>query len=68
MTDYRNLSNWEKAKVDKMINDTIEPKHHVNTHNGFEWDEPDLTLKRVHAGHCCADCLMVYYNCLCSHD
>lgn len=68
MTDYRKLSDFEKAKIDKKIADEIEPKHHVNEYNGFEYDEPDHTLESVHNGDYCADCWMIWYNCLCSHE
>jgi hypothetical protein len=68
MTDYRELSNFEKNKVDNKIKESIEPKHHINKNNGFEWDEPSYTLSRVHEGDSCAECYCVWYNCLCSHD
>lgn len=68
MTDYRELSDFEKAKVDRKIMEEIEPKHHKNENNGFEWDEPIYTKTAVHKGHYCADCWMIYYNCLCGHD
>jgi hypothetical protein len=68
MTDYRDLSEWEKQKVDKMIVETVEPGHRINKHNGFEWDEPEYTLQGVHSGYNCAICLMSYYTCLCSHE
>jgi len=68
MTDYRKLSTVEKAKVDKKIIEEIEEEHCINEHNGFEWDEPQSTLEEVHAGRYCAECWMIYYNCLCSHE
>ena len=68
MKDYRKLSDWEKNKVDKLVIDEIEPKHHINKHSGFEWDEPDYTLNQIHEGNYCAECWHIYYNCLCSHD
>ena len=68
MTDYRDLSEWQKAKVDKMIIEEVEPGHKVNEHNGFEWDEPQYTLNSVHLGYTCAVCLMASHNCLCSHS
>ncbi len=68
MTDYRNLTDWAKALVDKEILERIEPGHHINKNNGYEWDEPEHTLHQVHAGDVCANCFMIFYNCLCSHD
>lgn len=68
MKDYRKLSDWEKTKVDEMIVNSVEPGLHVNIHSKHEWIEPDDTLRQVHSGYVCAECLMVYYNCLCSHD
>ena len=68
MTDYRELSDFEKAKVDKQVNEEIEPKHHKNTSNDFEYDEPSYTLSRIHAGDYCAECWSSFYNCVCSHD
>lgn len=68
MTDYRNLSDFEKAKVDKAIAEEIEPKHHVNKYNGFEYDEPEWTLSNVKRGNYCAECWAAYHNCVCSHD
>lgn len=68
MTDYRELSDFHKTRVDKKIHEEIEPGHRINKHNGYEWDEPDNTLARVHAGDYCAECWCVYYNCSCSHD
>jgi len=68
MTDYRELSQFEKDRIDKKILETVEPGHCRNEFNGFEWDEPEYTLNSVHEGDTCAECLMVYYNCLCSHD
>ncbi len=67
MTDYRELSEFEKAKVDKLIFENIQPKKHTNECNGFTWVEPQWTLSNVHRGDYCADCWMIYYNCLCSH-
>ena len=67
MTDYRELSQFHKDRIDKMILEVVEPGHCINKHNGFEWDEPQTTLDAVHRGYYCAECLMVYYNCLCSH-
>ena len=68
MTDYRKLSPWHQQKVDKFILENVEPGHFKNDYNGFEWDEPEDTLQRVHSGTVCADCLMIYYNCLCAHS
>jgi len=68
MKDYRELSDWGKAKVDKAIIDEIEPKHHINKSNGFEWDEPEYTRNEIHNGNYCAECWMIYYNCLCGHE
>lgn len=68
MTDYRELSDFDKAKVDKAIVAEIEPKHHKNERNGFEYDEPAYTLKEVHSGDYCAVCWRSFYNCLCGHD
>jgi len=68
MTDYRELSEWKKKKVDEMIVAEIEPGEHINKHNNFKWTEPDSTLREVHNGEKCAECLMIYYNCLCSHN
>ena len=68
MTDYRELSEWKQKKVDEAIINEIEPKHHINEYNGYEWDEPQGTLDDVHNGQACAICWNVYYNCLCSHD
>lgn len=68
MKDYRTLSDWEKSKVDEMIVNEVEPGLHKNENNGFEWTEPDDTLRQVHIGNVCAECLMTWYNCLCSHD
>ena len=66
MTDYRDLSDFEKAKVDKAIIAETEPRHHVNKNNGFEYDEPEYTMNAVHKGDYCAECWVIYYNCLCS--
>lgn len=68
MTDYRKLSKFQQDRVDKMINETVEPGHKINKYNGYEWDEPESTLKLVHEGTYCADCLMSYYTCVCSHE
>ena len=68
MTDYRKLSDHKKRLVDIMINQEVEPGCHKNSVSGFEGVEPDFTLDRVHAGEVCAECLMIYYNCLCSHQ
>jgi len=68
MTDYRKLSKFYQKKVDKEIKENIEPKHHKNPGSGFEYDEPEFTLNQVHLGNSCANCWMVYYNCLCSHE
>jgi len=68
MTDYRTLSNWDKARVDKEVKNNIEPKHHTNKHNGFEWNKPESTLQNIHAGYMCAVCWMDSHNCLCNHD
>lgn len=67
MTDYRTLSDWEKAKVDQMILEEVEPGLFTNPHNRFKWSEPELTMSEVHGGERCATCLMLYYNCVCSH-
>ena len=67
MTDYRELSKFEQGKVDAKILNDVEPKHHV-TVKGLEFDEPQYTLDSVHSGNYCAECLCVYYNCLCSHE
>jgi len=67
MVDYRTLTKFQKKLVDKEIRETVEPGKHTNPNNGFKWVEPDYTLAQVHSGHYCAECLMVYYNCLCSH-
>ena len=66
MTDYRDLSDFDKNRIDDEIKRVIEPKDHV-TKNGLKLTEPDYTLNRVHNGDICADCLMIYYNCLCGH-
>lgn len=68
MTDYKKLSDWEKAKIDKEIIDNVKPGHFINKYNKFEWDEPEYTLKAVHNGFYCAICLRSYYTCLCSHE
>ena len=68
MTDYRDLTPFHQSRVDKNILEVVEPGHQINQHNGFEWDEPQYTLNAVHSGDYCAECLNVYYNCLCSHD
>lgn len=68
MTDYRYLSYFEKKKVDDMIVKEVEPGVHINENNGYKWNEPEATLKCVHQGTNCAECLMIYYNCLCNHD
>lgn len=68
MIDYRELSEFQKRRVDKMIRETVEPGLHVNENNGFRWREPEYTLKQVHIGRWCAECLMPYYNCLCGHE
>ena len=68
MIDYRTLSDFDKKKVDEMIVNEIEPGLRRNEHTGYEWIEPADTLRKVHIGYVCARCLMVYYNCLCSHD
>ena len=65
MKDYRKLSDWEKAKVDKAIIEEIEPKHHINKRNNLEYDEPAYTTNQIHNGNYCAECYMVHYNCLC---
>ena len=67
MTDYRKLSKFQQKKVDKQIKKDVEPGPRVNEYNGFKWIEPDYTLDQVHIGNYCCDCLMIYYNCLCSH-
>lgn len=67
-TDYRTLNIQEKIRVDAEIINEMEKKHYVNKHNGFEYDEPDYTLKTVHEGNTCAKCWRIHYNCLCSHD
>ena len=68
MTDYTELTKAEQVAVDiKIVND-VEAKHHINESNGFEWDEPQWTLLHVHNGDMCSECLMMYYNCLCSHE
>ena len=68
MTDYRELSDWAKAKVDKKIIEEVELGPHENKSNGFKWNEPEYTLNRVHNGDYCSECWMIYYNCLCGHD
>lgn len=68
MTDYRELSKWEQARVDRTIDEEIEPKHHRNEHNGFEWDEPQYTKNAVHKGDYCAECWTICYNCVCGHE
>ncbi len=68
MTDYRTLSDWEKAKVDKKIAEEVEPGHHINKHNGFEWDEPQYTINSIHSGTHCAICFNSHYTCVCSHN
>ncbi len=67
MTDYKKLSAFHKNRIDRIIKENVEPGHRINEHNGFEWDEPDYTLNQVHSGNYCAECLCIYYNCLCSH-
>jgi len=67
MTDWRTLSDFHKKRIDKNIQEVVEPGHFTNKHSGFEWDDPDYTIAQVHAGNYCADCLMIYYNCLCGH-
>ena len=68
MTKYSDLTKEEQIRINKEIIEKIEKKHHINTHNNFEWDEPDWTLNNVHSDNYCAKCWMPYYNCLCSHD
>lgn len=68
MKYYSKLSSREKLKVDEMIEKTVEVGHHINEHNGYEWDEPNVTLQAVHNDEMCAECLMNWYNCVCSHD
>lgn len=68
MTDYRQLSEAEQKKVIQDIKTEVEEKHHINPSNGFEWDEPEYTIRQVIAGRYCAECWRIYYNCLCSHD
>ena len=68
MKDYRDLSEWHQKRIDNKIREEIEPGHFKNKNNNFEWTEPAYTLHQVRTGQYCADCLMVWYNCLCSHD
>ena len=68
MKDYRDLSDFDKKRIDKLIVENIEPKKHKNKRTGFEWIEPDSTLLEVHSGKYCAECWRIFYNCLCSHD
>ncbi len=68
MTDYRTLSEVEKLKVDEEIINAIPQERKINKHNGFEWNEPDETLMRVHEGFICAICWRSHYTCLCSHE
>ena len=68
MTDYRKLSEFHKARIDKLVKEEIEPGEHENPSNGFKWVEPDWTLRNIHTGNYCAECWMIYYNCLCSHE
>jgi hypothetical protein len=67
MTDYRNLSDFEQKKVEKKVLEEIEPKHHINKYNGFEWDEPEYTLNSIKNGRSCSECWRLYHICLCSH-
>ena len=67
MKDYRELSDFEKAKVLKQISEEIEPGPRKNEYSGFEWIEPDYTINRIKSGDYCAECYNIYYNCLCSH-
>jgi len=64
MTDYRDLTPFHKSRVDKNILEVVEP----GQRNGFEWNEPQSTLEDVHSGYYCAECLMPFFNCLCSHS
>lgn len=66
MLDYRKLSQFRQKQVDEMIKKEVEPGHHV-TSKGFEYDEPDNTLRLVQQGHNCAECLQSDYDCLCDH-
>lgn len=68
MIDYRTLTDKQKLKVDKRIVKVTKPGHFVNKRADVEWDEPQDTLEQVHFGNRCAECLMIYYNCLCSHE
>ena len=68
MTDYKDLTEMQKAVVDSNIVANFEDKIVENTYTGFRWNERALMLEDVHRGHYCATCFMVYYNCLCSHD
>jgi hypothetical protein len=68
MTDYRELTTKEKIRVDHGLLDALEEQYGEHTNSkGFVWNEPDYTMSRVHSGDVCANCLMIYYNCLCSH-
>mgnify|MGYP003543745830 FL=1 len=51
-----------------MILREVSAGERVNKNNGRRWIEPDETLKRVHDGFACAECLNSYYTCLCSHE
>jgi hypothetical protein len=66
MKDYRTLSDWEQAKIDKAISEEIEPKHY--SRNGVEWDEPENLMAQIHLGDYCAECWNVFYNCVCGHE
>lgn len=68
MTDYRVLNKWEQKLTINTIIETIQPGHHKNDNSGYEWDEPEHTLTAVKNGMYCAECLMIHYNCLCSHN
>lgn len=66
--DYRELSEFHQKRVVNEIKENVEPGHNINEYNGFEWDEPEFTINRVKSGNACAECYMIWYNCLCSHD
>ena len=60
MKDYRELSVERKSEVDDSI--TL---NNIRENSGFTIADVRVN---IHDGHWCADCWMVWYNCLCFHE
>ena len=68
MTDYRSMTDFHRARVDREVKENIAPEDRINDANGFTWHEPEWTLDHIHKGDYCAECWQIYYNCTCSHE